>query len=176
MTPAEKAGWKVGDVGVVVYDFDDFDDGFPVGTPVHMTMDDGTQCPRFQSLDGTADDEGDTWRYLYLVEVSKWKHGTRVLVDDVVYNVIKETPCFYKYWNGERLVSIRKDKANVLPVDTHIVYLKDGTQTTEGKVYELLGNTDRGVYFICDDGSQMTRSHRNVGKNWRWAMPWEVVE
>ena len=52
MTPAEEAGWKVGDRGVVRYvDPDDYDP-FSEGTIVELYKDDGTSLPLFRTIEG----------------------------------------------------------------------------------------------------------------------------
>lgn len=53
-TPCEKAGWKVGDLGVVVSAFDSR--LFKRGALLELAHDDGTDCPAWRPLFGIADE------------------------------------------------------------------------------------------------------------------------
>lgn len=85
LTPAQRAGWSEGSLGLVLEE----DGSFEQGSVIRLERDDGSDCPRFESLDGDITD------YMYLgvdVALLQRADGAPVVVEP------KKTPAQVLGW------------------------------------------------------------------------------
>jgi len=103
MTPAQKAGFVVGQQYVITGGYKD-DHGFPIGTTVTFTSDDGSDCPRFEG----PNDGGDGYEYPRLCHVGKLPGSSNVLFE--YKEIVKEVTIVHagRVLTPEEKVAIQK--------------------------------------------------------------------
>ncbi len=130
-THAERAGLKVGNIVTLSEDHQ----GQRAGSKLRFTRDDGSDRPRFDTVDGSLFEDGDNWHYVKLRNVRK----------------VEQTPFEAAGYAADDILELTIEECG-LPVGTKLRLVQDDNSTrplfvTVGGERFASGNKDRWIWL-----------------------------